>query len=386
MDFALSDEQKMLKESIRRFAEQEIKPLIDEAEENHVFPSEILPKMGDLGYLGIPFQEELGGSADEDPFVTKINECIWHEEIARVCAGIAFGISAAVGGAPGYIIRDFGSDEQKQKYLVPAIKGRKIGAFSLTEPNAGSDAAGIQARLSKDGDHYILNGNKTFCSNGNIADFITVAAYTDKEKGAKGGISVIIIEKGMPGFKIGQKFMKLGFRSAENVELVLSDCRVPRENLVGKEGQGWSILMSALNQCRLNFAAEAIGTARAAFEHSVKYSNERVQFGKPIGKFQAVSFKMAEMYTKIEAARYLTYHAAWALSRKRDARVEVSAAKLFSSKMVTEVTTQAMEIHAGYGFIQDFPVERYFRDARIFYFGYGTEEIQKIVISSGLSV
>jgi butyryl-CoA dehydrogenase len=386
MDFAMSEEQEFFRRSIRLFAEREIAPLVKEAEEKQSFPVGILPRLGELGYLGVPFPEELGGSAHEDRFITKLNECIWHEEMSRVCAGIAFGISAAIGGAPGYIIRDFGSEEQKQKYLVPAIKGRKIGAFSLTEPNAGSDAAGIQARLSKDGDHYILNANKTFCSNGNIADFITVAAYSDKDKGVKGGMSVVIVEKGMPGFKIGQKFEKLGFRSAENVELVLSDCRVPRENLVGKEGQGWNMLMSALNECRLNFSADAVGVAQAALEHSIKYSKERVQFGKPIGSFQAVGFKISEMYTKIEAARYLTYHAAWALGRKKSAQVEISAAKLFSSKMVNEITTQAMEIHGGYGFIRDFPVERYFRDARIFYFGYGTEEMQKLVIDRGLGI
>ena len=385
MDFALTDEQEILRESIKRFAEREVTPLIEEAEQNHTFPVGILRQMGDLGYLGLPFPEELGGSADKDPFVTKINECIWHEEMSRVCAGISFGVSAAVGGAPGYILRDFGSEEQKQKHLVPAIRGQKIGAFSLTEPNAGSDAASIQAKLKRDGDNYILNANKVFCSNGNIADFITLAAYTDKDKGLE-GISIVLIEKGMPGFEIGQKFMKLGFRSAENVELVLSDCRVPRSNLVGKEGQGWEILMSALNQCRLNFSADAVGVARAALEHSIKYSKERVQFGKPIGKFQAVAFKISEMYAKIEAARYLVYHAAWALSRKKDARVEVSAAKMFSSRMASEVTTQAMEIHGGYGFIHDFPVERYFRDARLFYFGYGTEEIQKLVIDRALGI
>jgi len=386
MDLDYSEEQKIFRQAIRKFAENEVAPLVEDAEENHVFPLELIPKMGKLGYLGVAFPEKYGGSADEDGFITKINECIWHEEMSRVCAGIAFGCSAALAGAPGYIIRDFGSEEQKQKYLVPGIKGEKIGAFSLTEPDAGSDAAGIKATLSRDGSHYILNGNKVFCSNGNIADYITVGAYTDKAKGVKGGISVIILEKGAPGFAIGQKFMKLGFRSAENVELVLSDCRIPSENIVMKEGKGWPILMSALNQCRVNMSADTVGVAQAALDSCVKYANERIQFGKPIGKFQAVAFKMAEMYTQIEAAKRLTYQAAWALFKESDSKSIVSAAKLFCSQMVSFVTTRAMEIFGGYGYMLDYPVQRYFRDARIFNFGYGTEEIQKLVISRSLGL
>jgi acyl-CoA dehydrogenase len=261
------------------------------------------------------------------------------------------------------------------------MQGEKIGAFSLTEPGAGSDAAGIQTRAVKDDGGYVLNGNKIFCTNGNLADFIFVAVYTDKEKGTKRGISVFIVEKGTPGFEVGQKFKKLGHKSAENVELVFDDCRVPMENLVGEEGQGWSILMAALNENRISDSARAVGVARAAYEAALAHAREREQFGHPIGDFQAVAFKLARMQMQIEAARLLTYKAAWALGHKPDARLDISTARLYASEMACAVTTSALEIFGGYGFIEDYPVQRYWRDARLFYFGYGTEEIQKLVIS-----
>ncbi|MEE9612159.1 MAG: acyl-CoA dehydrogenase family protein, partial [Desulfatiglandales bacterium] len=326
------------------------------------------------------------GAGIEDASTRKITECLVLEELSRVCAGIAFGIQAAVIGAPNYIIRDFGTEEHKQRYLVPAINGKKIGAFSLTEPNAGSDAASIQTSAVKDGDSYILNGNKIFCTNGNIADYITVAVVTDKDKGVKGGISVIIVEKETAGFSVGQKFKKIGHRSAENVELVFEDCRVPSENIVGGEGNGWPCLMGALNESRVSDSARAVGVAQAACEAALAYAKERMQFGKPIGKNQAVAFKLARMHMQIEAARTLTHKAAYALGSKKDARLEISTARLFASEMVTSVTTQAMETFGGYGFMEDYPVQRYWRDARLFYFGYGTEEIQKLVISRSLGL
>nr|HID58327.1 acyl-CoA dehydrogenase [Desulfobacterales bacterium] len=386
MDFSFSPEQEILRKTIRQFAEKEITPLIEEAEEKHRFPIEILPKMGKLGYLGVSFPAECGGSGNEDISIRKIDECIVLEEMSRVCAGIAFGIQAAVIGAPNYIIRDFGNDEQKRKYLAPAIKGEKIGAFSLTEPNAGSDAASIRTTAVSDGDFYVLNGNKIFCTNGNIADYITVAVYTDKEKGVKGGISIIVVEKGAPGFSVGQKFKKIGHRSAENAELIFEDCRVPQANIIGEEGRGWPMLMAALNESRVSDSARAVGVAQAALEAALTYAKERTQFGKPIGKFQAVAFKLAHMHTQIEAARSLTYKAAWLLGQKKDIRLEISTARLFAAEMVSSVTTQALETFGGYGFIEDFPVQRYWRDARLFYFGYGTEEIQKLVISRALGM
>ena len=386
MDFSLTSEQEMLRETIRKFAEKEIRPLIEEAEETSTFPLEILPKMGDSGLLGVSFPAEYGGAGIEDQSTRKITECLLLEELSRVCAGIAFGIQAAVVGAPNYIIRDFGTEEQKQKYLVPAIHGKKIGAFSLTEPDSGSDAASIQTSAVKDGDSYILNGNKIFCTNGNIADYITVAVVTDKDKGVKGGISVIIVEKETGGFSVGQKFKKIGHRSAENVELVFEDCRVPNENIVHGEGGGWLCLMGALNESRISDSARAVGVAQAAYEAALAYANERVQFGKPIGRNQAVAFKLARMHMQIEAARTLTHTAAYALGAKKDARLEISTARLFASEMAYSVTTQALETFGGYGFIEDYPVQRYRRDARLFYFGYGTEEIQKLVISRSLGL
>lgn len=386
MDFALTSEQEMLRHTVRRFAENEIRPLTEEAEETHTFPLGIIPKMGKAGLLGVSFPAAYGGAGIEDVSTRKMTECLLLEELSRVCAGIAFGIQAAVIGAPNYILRDFGNEEQKQRLLAPAIQGEKIGAFSLTEPNAGSDAASIQTSAVRDGDHYVLNGNKIFCTNGNIADYITVAVVTDKEKGVKGGISVILVEKGMGGFSIGQKFKKIGHRSAENVELVFEECRVPKENMVRGEGDGWTCLMAALNESRISDSARAVGVAQAAYEAALAYAKERTQFGQPIGKNQAVAFKLARMHMLIEASRTLTHKAAYTLGKKKDARLEISAARLFAAEMSSAVTTQALETFGGYGFMEDYPVQRYWRDARLFYFGYGTEEIQKLVISRALGL
>lgn len=381
-----SEEQIIWRDAVRQFAEKEIAPLVDQAEEEQRFPVEILPRLAQVGYLGVSFPEELGGGADENPSVRKINECIFLEELSRVSAGIGFGVQAAVVGAPNYIIRDFGTDDQKQRFLVPAIRGEKIGAFSLTEPDAGSDAASIKTTAVKDGDDYVLNGTKMFCTNGNIADYITVAAYTDRDKGVSGGISIFIVEKNMPGFSVGQKFKKLGHKSAENAEIIFEDCRVPPENLIGAEGGGWPMLMRALNESRVSDSSRAVGVARAALEAAITYANQRRQFGRTIGSFQAVAFKLAEMHAQIEAARSLAYQAAWNLGQKADARMDISTARLFAADMVCTVTTKALETFGGYGYIEEFPVQRYWRDARLFYFGYGTKEIQKLVVSRGLGL
>ena len=382
----LNQEQKIWQEAVRQFAQKEIAPLVERAEEEQRFPLEILPRMGRLGYLGVSFPADCGGAGEEDPSVRKINECIMLEELSRVSAGIGFGIQAAAVGAPNYILRDFGTEEQKRRFLAPAIKGEKIGAFSLTEPDAGSDAAGIKTTAVRKKDGFLLNGTKMFCTNGNIADYITVAAYTDRSKGVSGGISVFLVEKGLDGFSVGQKFKKVGHRSAENVEIVFQDCLVPLPNLVGQEGGGWPILMKALNESRVSDSARAVGVARAAQEAALAYANQRRQFGRTIGSFQAVAFKLARMHTQIEAARLLAYQAAWTLGRKKDPRLEISTARLFASEMVCEVTTQALETFGGYGYIEDFPAQRYWRDARLFYFGYGTREIQQLVISRCLGL
>ena len=387
MDFALTEEQEMWRRTIREFAEKEITPLIDEAEEEEKFPVEILPRMASLGYLGAAFPPEYGGSAPEDLSSRNINECIWFEEMSRVSAGIAFGIQAGAVGAPNYVLRDYGNEEQKQKYMVPCIKdGKKIAAFAMTEPEAGSDAAAMQTTATKKENAYILNGRKFFISGGNIADYIVVAAYTDKSKGTRGGMSLLILDKGAPGFEIGQKFMKIGHRSAENAELLFTDCHVPEENLIGEEGRGWYQLMTALNESRVGDSARALGLARAAYEVALTYAKERQQFGQPIGSFQGVAFKLARMHMLIEASRWLTYNAAWAMGKKADARLDVSSARLFASEMVREVTTQAMQTLGGYSFMMDSALQRYWRDSYLFYFGYGTEEIQKVVISRAIGL
>lgn len=387
MDLELTTEQEMWRRAVREFAEKEIAPLVDEAEEKESFPVKILPRMASLGYLGAAFPPEYGGSAPKDLAVRNISECIWFEEMSRVSAGITFGIQAAAVGAPNYVLRDYASEEQKQKYLVPCIKrGEKIGAFALTEANAGSDAAGMETSAVRKDDIYILKGSKMFITGGNIADYIVVAAYTDKSKGTRGGISILILDKGTPGFEVAQKFKKIGHRAAENAELVFSDCLIPKENLVGEEGRGWYQLMGALNESRVADSARAMGLARAAYEAALDYAKQRVQFKQPIGKFEGVSFKLAEMHAQIQAARWLTYSAAWALGRKADARLEVSSARLFAAQTARQVTTQAMETFGGYSYMMDSPLQRYWRDAYLFYFGYGTEEIQKVIISSAIGL
>ena len=388
MDFELTTEQKMLKRALREFAEKEIAPLVDEAEEKEKFPAQILPKMASLGYLGIAYPPECGGVDEtENKSIRGINECIWYEEMARVSPGIAFGIQCAAVGTPGYVLRDNGNEEQKQKYLVPCIKnGEKIGAIAITESEAGSDIASMKTTAIKKNHTYILNGSKTFISGGNIADFIVVVAYTDKSKGIRGGVSLLILDKGTPGFEIGQKFVKIGHRATENAELLFTDCHIPEENLIGVEGKGWYQLMGTLNAVRVGDSARAVGTAQAAYEAALAYAKERVQFGQPIGKFEGVSFKLARMHMRIEAARLLTYNAAWALGEEKDARLEVSTARLYAAEVVREVTTEAMQTFGGYSFMVDSPLQRYWRDAYLFYFGYGTEEIQKVIISRAIGL
>jgi len=387
MDFELTTEQKMLKRAIREFAEKEIAPLVDEAEEKEKFPAQILPKMASLGYLGVAYPPECGGvDVAENKSIRGINECIWYEGMARVSPGIAFGIQCAAVGTPGYVLRDYGNEEQKQRYLVPCIgKGEKIGAIAITEAEAGSDISSMKTTAARENDTYVLNGSKIFISGGNIADFIIVAAYTDKSAGTR-GMSLLILDKGTSGFEIGQKFEKIGHRATENAELLFTDCRIPGENLIGEEGRGWYQLMGTLNSVRIGDSARAVGTAQGAYEAALAYAKERIQFGQPIGKFEGVSFKLADMHMRIEAARLLTYNAAWALGQENDARLEVSTARLYAAEMVREVTTGAMQTLGGYSFIKDSPVQRYWRDAYLFYFGYGTEEVQKLIISRAIGL
>ncbi|MCK5392069.1 MAG: acyl-CoA dehydrogenase family protein [Deltaproteobacteria bacterium] len=378
MDFELTDEQQMFKDTIRDFGENEITPLVEDAENNEKFPMEIFPKLGEMGFLGIAFPEGYGG-VDLD----KITECIFAEEMGRINAGIAMCINAHTSLSMMPILK-FGSDAQKEKYLIPGIEGKIIGALGLTEPDAGSDARSIRATAVKKGDKYIINGTKTWITNGTMCDYVIVAAYTDKSK--KGtGISLFIIDADAPGFTEKNKIHKLGHRSADTAELVFVNCEIPQENLLVGEG-GFAGAMSTLLGARITHAAKSVGLAQAAFEFSLQYSKEREAFGRPISKFQAISFKLAQMATKIETARLLVYKAAWLYSNDKKALKEASMAKLYAAEVVQDVCTEAVQVLGGYGYGVEFPVERYYRDAKLASITEGTSEIQHVVIARELGL
>ena len=380
MDFDWTEEQLMFKQAIRDFTEKEIAPLVDEAEEKEEFPVELFPKMGKLGYLAVGYPAEYDGGG-----MGSIGECILQEEVARVNCGIASALNAQI-ALGTHIIYDHGTEEQKQKYLIPALKGEKIAAFAMTEPDAGSDLRGIQTTAAKDGDSYVLNGSKIFTSNGPIADFICVLAYTDKEKGTRGGQSVFIVEKGTPGFKVLRTLKKLGIRSEGTGEEVFENCRVPAENLVGEEGRGFQYMFSSLNLTRIPAAARALGTAVAAYEAATDYAKDRQQFGQPVVKFQTINFKLVNVAMEIEAARWMVYHAAWLNDQGQECTKEAAMAKLFTSNVAQHVTAEAMHIFGGYGLMMESPVQRYFRDARYFGIVVGTDEINEMAIAWGIGV
>ena len=379
MNFEFNEEQKMLKEAIRSFAEKEIAPLVDEAEKNKTFPVQLFPKMGDLGYLCLSYSPEYGGAG-----MGKIGDCIVTEEVAYYAVGIAAGtmVQAGIGTAA---INRRGTEAQKQKYLVPAIKGRKIAAFGLTEPNVGSDAAAIEAIATKKNGKYILNGTKIFITNGTFSDFVVTAAVTDKSKGARGGISLIVVEANTPGFT-RSKLHKFCACSGEVAELSFEDCAVPEENLIGEEGKGFATIMEVLTGGRITHAARSLGLARAAFDATLKYGNERVQFGQPVAKFQANAFKLARMTLEIEAARWLVYYAAWLYDQGKEHRKEAAMAKLAASEAAVYVTAEGMQIHGGYGLMEESVAQRYFRDSRLGTITEGTSEIQLLVISRELGI
>ncbi|MDZ4246811.1 MAG: acyl-CoA dehydrogenase family protein [Dehalococcoidia bacterium] len=378
MDFEFSEEQKMFRDAFRDFVEKEISPLVEEYEKKEKFPKQILKKMAALGYLGVDYPEEYGGAG-----LGKVGGCISIEEIARVAVGISAGI---IIGTENSImsIYNHGSDYLKQKYMVPSLKGEKLGAFGLTEPDAGSDAANIQTTAVLKGDHYVLNGTKMFITNAPVAEFVLVAASTDKSKGPR-GISLFVLDTDTPGYTC-RSLEKVCFRSSETGELSFEDCKVPKENLVGEEGKGFRYIVEALAGGRVIHAARSVDLAVGAFEASLKYSQERVQFGQPIYKNQAIAFKLARMATNIEAARLMAYKAAWLMDQGNDAVKEASMAKLFASEVAVEVANEAMQIHGGYAFTMDSPVQRFFRDSRLFTVTEGTSEIQQLVISRELGL
>jgi len=378
VDFTFTDEQNQLRRSVRKFAEGEILPHVMEWDEVSHFPVEIMPKLAEMGLLGIIFPEEYGGAG-----LGYIEYVIAIEELSRVDGSVGIIVAAHNSLCSNHIFK-FGSQAQKQKYLSPLAQGKKIGAWSLTEPEAGSDAGGTRTTAKRDGNHWIINGAKTFTTNGHYADVCVAMAVTDKSK-ASHGISAFIIEKGTPGFKPGKKENKLGLRASDTSEVIFSDCRVPLENLLGDEGEGFTGSLKILDGGRISIAALALGMAQGALDAAIKYAKQRKQFGQPISEFQAIQFKLADMATEVEAARLLVYQAAW-LADKKELRFtrESSMAKLFASEVAVRVANECVQIHGGYGFIKDYPAEKFYRDVKLCTIGEGTSEIQKLVIARQL--
>ncbi|RSK28977.1 acyl-CoA dehydrogenase [Bacillus sp. HMF5848] len=378
MNFRLTEEQDMLRKMVRDFAKNEVEPTAAERDEEERFDRDIFTKMAELGLTGIPWPEEYGGAG-----MDFVSYCITVEELSRVCASTGVTLSAHISLASWPLFK-FGTEEQKQKYLKPLAQGEKLGAFGLSEPGAGSDVSSMKTRAVLDGDYYILNGSKVWITNGGVADIYLVFAITDAEKGAK-GISAFILEKEMEGFSVGKKEKKLGIRSSPTTELIFDQVRVPKENLLGNEGEGFKIAMMTLDGGRNGIAAQAVGIAQGALDAAVAYAKERVQFGKPIAAQQGVGFKLADMATSVEASRLLTYQAAWNESNGLSYGLESAMSKLFAGDTAMKVTTDAVQVFGGYGYTKDYPVERYMRDAKITQIYEGTQEIQRLVISRMLT-
>ncbi|MCL6599693.1 MAG: acyl-CoA dehydrogenase [Alicyclobacillus macrosporangiidus] len=377
MDFVLDKEHEQLRALVREFAERELAPGAAERDEEERFDRALFDKMAELGLTGIPWPEEYGGAGmDYLAYVIAV------EEISRVDASMGVCLSAHTSLA-GWPIFKFGTEAQKQKYLRPMAEGRWLGAYGLTEPGSGSDAAGMRTTARREGDHYVLNGSKVFITNGGPAEVYVVFALTHPEKRAR-GVTAFIVEKGMPGFSIGKKEKKMGIRASTTVELVFDNCRVPVENRLGDEGFGFKIAMMTLDGGRNGIAAQAVGIAQGAFDHARDYALSRRQFGKPIADLQAIQFKLADMATQIEAARLLTYKAAWLESQGLPYGQASAMSKVFASDTAMRVTTEAVQIFGGYGYIREYPVERYMRDAKITQIYEGTNEIQRLVIARGI--
>jgi len=374
MDLKFSEEQEMMRKMVRDFAQKEVAPIAAEIDEQGRVPFENIKKMAQLGLLGLTVSEQYGGcAADTVSYVIAI------EELAKACASTAI-ILAVQNSLVCAGIEKFGSEEQKVKYLPGLASGEKIGAFALTEPGAGCDAAAQATTAVRAGDHYVINGSKHFITNGGFADVIIVFAMTDKAQKSR-GISAFIVEKGFPGFAVGKEEHKMGIRGSNTCELVFTDMRVPAVNLMAGEGQGFKIALTMLDGGRIGVAAQAVGIAQAALDASAKYSKERCQFGHPIGEFQAIQWMLADMATRIEAARLLTYSAALKKQAGERYSKEASMAKLFASETAVWVVDRAMQIHGGYGYMKEYPIERYYRDAKITEIYEGTSEVQRMVIA-----
>ena len=381
MDFHLTKEQEMIRKMFREFAENEVKPLAEEIDEEERFPMETVEKMAKLGMMGIYFDKKYGGAGGD---VLSYAMCV--EELSKVCGttGVIVSAHTSLCCAPIY---ENGTEEQKMKYLPDLLSGKKIGAFGLTEPNAGTDASGQQttAVLDESGENYILNGSKCFITNGTVAETFVVFAMTDPKLGNK-GISAFIVEKAFPGFSTGKHEKKMGIRGSSTCDLIFEDCIVPKENLLGKEGQGFKIAMKTLDGGRIGIAAQALGLGEGAVNEAVKYTQERVQFKKRLSQFQNTQFQLADMHTRMQAAQYLVYAAAMKKQNHEPYSMDAAMAKLFAAESASDVTRRAVQLFGGYGYTREYPVERMMRDAKITEIYEGTSEVQRMVISSHLGV
>ncbi|MBL7075656.1 acyl-CoA dehydrogenase [candidate division KSB1 bacterium] len=377
MDFKLTEEQQMIRETAREFAQNELAPGVAERDRDENFPGEQLKKLGELGFMGITVPEEYGG-AGLDP----ICSCLAIEEISKIDAsmGVILSVTNSLACHP---IERFGTEEQKRRYLVPLASGQMLGGFSMSEPGAGSDAAALTTTAVRDGDFYVINGGKNFVTSGKNGDVFILMAVTDKAKGAK-GISAFILEQGTPGMTVGHKEKKLGIRGSDTTSFSFDDCRIPKENLLGEEEMGFKIALTALDSGRLGIACQALGIAGAALDESIKYSKERKQFGKFLSEFQAIQFKLADMETQINATRLLIYQAAMKKDRGDRYSKEAAMAKLYASEVAMRCSIEAVQIHGGYGYTKDYPVERFMRDAKITEIYEGTSEVQRMVIANSL--
>ena len=379
MNFELTPEQKAFQKTVREFCEKEIKPVAAKIDEEKEFPWELYRKMGKLGFMGMTVPKEYGGAG-----IDRISYMLALEEISKASGSVGITVEAHNSLGIGHIYEK-GTEEQRRRYLPRLTSGEALAAWALTEPNAGSDAASIQTTAVLDGSEWVLNGTKHFITSGDVAEVVTVMAKTDKEKGAK-GISAFIVEKGTPGFEVGMIEDKLGLRGSRTAELIFEDCRIPKENLLGEKNMGFIGAMNILDRGRTAIGAMAVGIAQAALEESINYAKQRQQFGRPISKFQAIQWMIADMATEIEAARLLVHRAAFLEDHNMPFSKEASMAKLFASEMAMRVTRKAIQIHGGYGYLREYPLERFFRDVKLCEIGEGTSEVQRLVIARRLGL
>jgi alkylation response protein AidB-like acyl-CoA dehydrogenase len=377
MDFRPTEEQELLRRTVREFAEAEMRPHVMEWDEAQQFPMDLLPKLAALGLTGVQFPEDFGGAG-----LSAVDYCICIEELARVCPAIALSVAAHNGLCSAHIAT-FGTEEQKRRFLPRLVRGEVLGAWGLTEAGAGSDAAGMRTTAVRQGQCWVLNGAKTFITHGRIGGVMVVIAITDRTKGHR-GISAFIVEHGTSGMTAGKKENKLGMRASDTSEVIFDNCRVPEDQLLGEEGQGFINTLQVLDGGRIGIAALSVGLAQGAYEAALKYAKERRQFGQPIGEFQAIQWKLADNATRIEAARLLTYRAAYLRDQGARTTRESSIAKLFASETAVKAADDSVQIHGGYGFVKDYPAEKYFRDVKLLTIGEGTSEIQRLVIARQL--